>query len=100
MRRAFEQTEEKLRELSQEKLNSQNAIAIGKPNELATAKLIELSKKYRDRTAEVEALKTKCKNFEATLIIKENELEHQRAELQRIVKSEARKNSGDSKNLY
>jgi peptidoglycan hydrolase CwlO-like protein len=87
LRRAFEQTEEKLRELSQEKLNLQNAIAIGKPTESATAKLIELSKKYRDQTAEMEVLKTKCKNLEATLAIKEDELEHQK-ELQRLVKSE------------
>jgi len=87
LRQAFEQTEEKLRELSQEKLNLQNAIAIGKPTESATAKLIELSRKYRDQTAEMEVLKTKCKNLEATLTIKEDELEHQK-ELQRIVKSE------------
>ncbi|XP_026824385.1 coiled-coil domain-containing protein 13 [Ooceraea biroi] len=97
LQRAFEQTEEKLRELSQEKLNPQ--IEIGKPTELATTKLIELSKKYRDRTAEMEALKTKCKNLGATLIIKEDELERQRAELQRIVKSEARKDSGDTNQI-
>ncbi|KAL6267308.1 hypothetical protein P5V15_000383 [Pogonomyrmex californicus] len=89
LRRAFEQTEEKLRKLSQEKQNLQNA----KPAELATTKLIELSKKYRDRTAEMEVLKTKCKNLEATLIIKDDELERQRKELQQIFKSEIHKDS-------
>lgn len=94
MRQAYEQAEEKLRELSQEKLNLQNTI--DKPAELVTAKLIELSKKYRDRTAEMEVVKTKCKNLEATLVIKDNELERQRVELQQIFKSEARKNSNNS----
>ncbi|XP_077272327.1 coiled-coil domain-containing protein 13 [Temnothorax americanus] len=93
LRRAFEQTEEKLRKLSREKQNSQNATTA----ESATAKLIELSKKCRDRTAEVEALKTKCKNLEATLVIKDDELGRQRTELQQILKSEVRKDSGDSK---
>ncbi|XP_071634126.1 uncharacterized protein [Temnothorax longispinosus] len=92
LRRAFEQTEEKLRKLSREKQNSQNATTA----ESATAKLIELSKKCRDRTAEVEALKTKCKNLEATLVIKGDELERQRTELQHILKSEVRKDCGDN----
>ncbi|XP_011703109.1 PREDICTED: coiled-coil domain-containing protein 13 isoform X3 [Wasmannia auropunctata] len=93
LRRAFEHTEEKLRKLSQEKQNSQNTMA----TELATTKLIELSKKYRDQTAEMEALKTKCKNLEATLVIKDDDLERQRTELQQILKSEIRKDSDDSK---
>ena len=94
MRQAFEQAEEKLRKLSQEKLNLQNAI--GKPTEPAKTKLIELGKKYRHQTAEMETLKTKCKNLEATLAIKDDELERQRAQLQQILKSEIYKTSGDS----
>ncbi|XP_011869714.1 PREDICTED: coiled-coil domain-containing protein 13 [Vollenhovia emeryi] len=93
LRRAFEQTEEKLRKLSRGKQNLQNATTA----EPATTKLIELSKKYRDRTAEVEALKTKCKNLEATLVIKDENLERQRTELQQTLKSETCKDSGDSK---
>lgn len=98
LRRAFEQAEEKLRKLSQEKLNWQNAI--GKTTEPATTKLIELGKKYRNQTAEMETLKTKCKNLEATLLIKDSELERQRAELQQILKSETYKNSGDSEFVF
>ncbi|XP_029678452.1 coiled-coil domain-containing protein 13 [Formica exsecta] len=93
LRRSFEQAEENLRNLSQEKLNLQNII--GKPIEPATTKLIELGKKYRNQTAEIEALKTKCKNLEATLVIKDDELERQRAKLQRILKSETHKNFGE-----
>lgn len=92
MRRAFEQTEEKLRKLSQEKQNSLNATT----TELATTKLIELGKKYKDRTAEMEALKTKCKNLEATLVIKDDELERQKTEPRQILKSEILKDFGDS----
>lgn len=98
LRQAFEQTEKKLRELSQEKLNARNAIAIGTPAELARVKLIELSKKYRGRTAEIETLRTKCKNLEATLAIKEDELERKRIELQHIFKSETCKDV--DKSLY
>lgn len=94
MRQAFEQAEEKLRELSQENLNLQNTIE--KPPELVTTKLIELGKKYRDRTAEMEVVKTKCKNLEATLVIKDNELERQRVELQQILKSATHKNFNNS----
>lgn len=97
LRQSFEQAEEKLRKLSQEKLNLQNII--GKPIEPAT-KLIELGKKYRNQTAEIEALKTKCKNLEATLIIKDDELERQRAEIQQILKSETHKNSGESEFIF
>nr|XP_012215098.1 PREDICTED: coiled-coil domain-containing protein 13 [Linepithema humile] len=94
LRQAFEQAEEKLRELSQEKLNLQNTIR--KPTELVTTKLTELSKKYRDRTAEMEAVKTKCRNLEATLVIKDNELERQRVELQQILKSETQDENQDN----
>lgn len=98
LRRSFEQAEENLRNLSQEKLNLQNII--GKPIEPATTKLIELGKKYRNQTAEIEALKTKCKNLEATLVIKDDELERQRAKLQRILKSETHKNFGESEFVF
>ncbi|GAB1860624.1 Coiled-coil domain-containing protein 13 [Camponotus japonicus] len=93
LRQAFEQAEEKLRKLSQEKLNSQNTVE--KSTESTRTKLIELGKKYRNQTAEVETLKTKCKNLEATLVIKNEELERQKTELQQSLKSEARKNFGD-----
>ncbi|XP_029176528.1 coiled-coil domain-containing protein 13 [Nylanderia fulva] len=96
LRRAFEQAEEKLRKLSQEKLNWQNAI--GKSSEPAKTKLMELGKKYRNQIAEMETLKTKCKNLEATLLIKDDELERQRAELQQILKSETYKNFGNNGN--
>ncbi|XP_067205746.1 coiled-coil domain-containing protein 13 isoform X1 [Linepithema humile] len=43
----------------------------------------------------MEAVKTKCRNLEATLVIKDNELERQRVELQQILKSETRKNSNN-----
>ncbi|XP_032664783.1 coiled-coil domain-containing protein 13-like [Odontomachus brunneus] len=91
LRHAFEQAEEKLRQLSQERLNSQNTITAGK--ESAANKLIEVSKKCRNQTAKIEVLKTKCKNLEAILAVKKDELERQKVELQRILKPEACKNS-------
>lgn len=87
-----------MRKLSQEKLNSQNTVE--KSTESTRTKLIELGKKYRNQTAEVETLKTKCKNLEATLVIKNEELERQKTELQQILKSEARKNFGDSEFIF
>lgn len=57
---------------------------------------IELNKKRRSQTAEIEGLKTKCKHLEAALAVKEDELERQRIELRRIHKSETCKNSSDS----
>jgi len=83
---------EKLQILSQEKQNSQNATA----SEMTMTKLIELSEKYRDKTAEMEALKTKCKDLEVTLVIKDDKLEGQKTKLQQILKSEIRKDSGNS----
>jgi len=83
---------EKLQILSQEKQNSQNATS-----ELTMTKLIELNEKYRDKTAEmVEALKTKCKDLEITLVSKDDKLEGQKTELRQILKSEIRKDFDDS----
>jgi len=60
-------------------------------------KLIELNEKHRDKTAEmVEALKTKYKDLKVTLISKDDKLEGQKTELRQILKSEIRKDSGDS----
>ncbi|XP_014472720.1 PREDICTED: coiled-coil domain-containing protein 13-like [Dinoponera quadriceps] len=91
LRRAFEQAEERSRQLSEEKLDSQNTIEIGK--ESAANKLSELGKKYRNQTAEMEILKVKCENLQATLSVKEDELKRQRAELRQIVKCEGCKDS-------
>jgi len=66
----------KLQKLTQEKKTTQNVIVA----EWITTKLIELSKKRRDQTVEMETLKTKCKNLEATLIFKDD-MERQRTEL-------------------
>jgi len=84
---------EKLQILSQKKQNSQNATA----SELTMTKLIELNEKYRDKTVEmVEVLKTKYKDLKVTLISKDDKLEGQKTELRQILKSEIRKDSGDS----
>jgi len=84
---------EKLQILSQKKQNSQNATTF----ELTMTKLIELNEKHRDKTAEmVEALKTKYKDLKVTLISKDDKLEGQKTELRQILKSEIRKDSGDS----
>lgn len=83
--------------MSHEKLNLQNTVE--KSTDSRT-KLLELGKKYRNQTAEVETLKTKCKNFEATLVIKNDELERQKMELQKILKSQAHKNFGDSEFVF
>ncbi|KYN05879.1 Coiled-coil domain-containing protein 13, partial [Cyphomyrmex costatus] len=95
LRQVFEQMEEKLRTMMQEKQNTQNATAA----EWITTKLTELSKKYRDQTTEIETSKTKCKNLEATLIIKDNEMERQKTELQQILICEMHKDSSDKNNL-
>ncbi|KAG5346727.1 CCD13 protein, partial [Acromyrmex charruanus] len=80
--------EEKLQKLTQEKKTTQNAIAA----EWVITKLIELSKKYRDQIVKM-ALKTKCKNLEATLIFINDDIERQRTELKyQLLCSEMGKN--------
>ncbi|KAG7201282.1 hypothetical protein KM043_004060 [Ampulex compressa] len=74
--------EEKLR--GREENLSGAAVSFGKPNEVATAKIIELSKKCRERTAEVEVLKSKCKNLEANLANTKANLEKERREIKRL----------------
>lgn len=78
LRRALEEMEEKVRKKGI--VENGQSIILGKPNEIATAKIIELSKKCREQTAEIEVLKSKCKNLEIHLINKETELENERHE--------------------
>ena len=63
---------------------TETAQILGKPNEIATAKIIELSKRCRDQIAEIEVLKSKCKNLEVHLTNKETELENDRYESRRL----------------
>lgn len=45
---------------------------------MAVVKIIELSKRCREQIAEIEVLKSKCKNLENNLATKEVELENER----------------------
>ncbi|XP_076668040.1 coiled-coil domain-containing protein 13 [Andrena cerasifolii] len=56
----------------------QSATILGKPSEMAAAKIIELSKRCREQTAEIEVLKSKCKSLEVHVASKEAELESER----------------------
>ncbi|XP_024935796.1 coiled-coil domain-containing protein 13 isoform X1 [Cephus cinctus] len=77
LRRALEEVEEKLQNLR--KLSAQDIpVTVGRASETAAAKIIELSKKCREQTAEIEVLKTKCKSLEARVANKEAELEHEK----------------------
>ncbi|XP_076657900.1 coiled-coil domain-containing protein 13 [Halictus rubicundus] len=76
LRRALEESEEKLRKKQPEATAS--TPIFGKPNEMATAKIIELSKRCREQAAEIEVLKSKCKTVETNLSNKEVELENER----------------------
>lgn len=58
----------------------QSATILGKPSEMAAAKIIELSKRCREQTAEIEVLKSKCKSLEIHVANKEAELESERRE--------------------
>lgn len=50
---------------------------LGKSNENAAAKIIELSKRCREQTAEIEVLKSKCKNLEFNLTNEKNKLKNE-----------------------
>ncbi|CAL7946261.1 unnamed protein product [Xylocopa violacea] len=77
LRRALEEAEEKIQK-KQEIAEVAQSTVLGKPNELATAKIIELSKRCREQTAEIEVLKSKYKNLEISLTYKEIELKNER----------------------
>ncbi|XP_076279115.1 coiled-coil domain-containing protein 13 [Lasioglossum baleicum] len=81
LRRALEESEEKLRKKQPEATAS--APIFGKPNEMATAKIVELSKRCREQAAEIEVLKSKCKTVEANLSNKVVELENERSNQKR-----------------
>lgn len=83
LRRALEEAEEKIQR-KQGIIETTQTTILGKPNEVATAKIIELSKRCREQTAEIEVLKSKCKNFETSLTTKELELENERRERGRL----------------
>lgn len=77
MRRTLEEMEDKIKK---KKGITETAQILGKPNEIAAAKIIELSKRCREQIAEIEVLKSKCKNLEVHIINKETELENERHE--------------------
>ncbi|CAK9800056.1 Coiled-coil domain-containing protein 13 [Anthophora plagiata] len=79
LRRALKEAEEKIQK-KQGVAETAQATILGKPHELATVKIIELSKRCREQTAEIEVLKSKCKNLEDNLTNKETELENERRE--------------------
>ncbi|XP_034173319.1 uncharacterized protein LOC117601090 isoform X2 [Osmia lignaria lignaria] len=77
LRRALEESEGKIRKKEGIAETAQGTI-LRKPNEIAAAKIIELSKRCREQIAEIEVLKSKCKNLENNLASKEMELENER----------------------
>ncbi|KAL2738747.1 coiled-coil domain-containing protein 13 isoform X1 [Vespula squamosa] len=96
LRRALEETEEKLRVTKESTTKSQLPINLGKSSEMAATKIIELSKKCREQTAEIEVFKTKCKNLEGNLASKMAELENLKYELTRSKETpESRNSTGD-----
>ncbi|XP_076379645.1 uncharacterized protein LOC117229239 [Megalopta genalis] len=76
LRRVLEESEEKLRKRQSEPTTS--TTILGKPNEMAVVKIIELSKRCREQAAEIEVLKSKCKSLETSLNNKETELENEK----------------------
>ncbi|XP_046415672.1 coiled-coil domain-containing protein 13 [Neodiprion fabricii] len=72
LRRALEECEEKLQSHIR-KANSQVTLSSGLAGEIAASKIVELSKKCREQTAEVEVLKTRCKTLESKLAENEKE---------------------------
>ncbi|XP_017765972.1 PREDICTED: spindle pole body component 110 [Eufriesea mexicana] len=83
LRRALEEAEEKIHRRQGVSETVQSMI-LGKPNELATGKIIELSKRCREQTAEIEVLKSKCRNLEIHLTARETELKNERYERRRL----------------
>ena len=81
MRRTLEEMEDKIKK---KKGITETAQILGKPNEIAAAKIIELSKRCREQIAEIEVLKSKCKNLEVHITNKETELENERHESRRL----------------
>ncbi|XP_076245371.1 uncharacterized protein LOC143185927 [Calliopsis andreniformis] len=92
LRRALEEAEEKLQKKQTTQETIQTAI-LGKPNEIAAAKIIELSKRCREQTAELEVLKSKCKNLENNLASKVAELENESQERRRSKASDSSQES-------
>lgn len=81
MRRALDESEEKLQRKQSEAIVP--APILGKPSEVAAAKIIGLSKRCREQTAEIEVLKSKCKTLEIHLNDKEAELANERNDRKR-----------------
>ncbi|KOC68310.1 Coiled-coil domain-containing protein 13 [Habropoda laboriosa] len=80
LRRALDEAEEKIQRDRGTAETVQGRI-LGKSNELAAAKIIELSKRCREQISEIEVLKSKCKNLEYNLTNnKATELENERRE--------------------
>ncbi|KAF7384766.1 hypothetical protein HZH68_014378 [Vespula germanica] len=96
LRRALEETEEKLRITKESITKSQLPITLGKSSEVAATKIIELSKKCREQTAEIEVFKTKCKTLEGTLASKMAELENLKHELARSKETPESRNSTEN----
>ncbi|XP_043256883.1 coiled-coil domain-containing protein 13-like [Colletes gigas] len=77
LRRALEEAEEKITKKQVIAETVQTKTIIGKSNEVVATKIIELSKRCREQTAEIEVLKSKCKNLEINLVTKETELKNE-----------------------
>ncbi|XP_043525600.1 spindle pole body component 110 [Frieseomelitta varia] len=81
LHRTLDEMEDKIKK---KKGITETAQILGKPNEIAAAKIIELSKRCREQIAEIEVLKSKCKNLEVHITNKETELENERHESRRL----------------
>lgn len=67
----YETSNRKISELEQKLSNYENVLNNGSfvsSNQVAATKIVELSKKIREKTSEVESLKTKCSRLEKKLI--------------------------------
>ncbi|KAK2587141.1 hypothetical protein KPH14_002899 [Odynerus spinipes] len=95
LRRALEEAEEKLRNVEENASRSQLPINLGKSSEMAAAKIVELSKRCREQTAEIEVLKTKCKTLEGSLTNKTTELENLKDQIARSKESSESRSSTD-----